>query len=66
MPLPPPGNDADHGPWSAPLPADEAERLAALHRLKILDTAPETAFDRVVGMAVDMFQVPIALISLVD
>jgi two-component sensor histidine kinase len=48
------------------LPSSEAQRLAALHRYDILDTAPETTFDRITAMAARLFQVPIAVISLVD
>ncbi|HYM73521.1 MAG TPA: MBL fold metallo-hydrolase, partial [Stellaceae bacterium] len=50
----------------APLPADEQQRLAALHRLAILDTEREERFDRLTRMASAMFDVPIALVSLVD
>ncbi|WP_242036476.1 PAS domain S-box protein [Leptolyngbya sp. FACHB-321] len=49
-----------------PLPANEPERLAALHRYKILDTPPEAVFDRLTRLAARLFNVPIALISLVD
>ena len=51
---------------AAPLPPDEAERLAALRELLILDTPPEERFDRIVRFAADEFDVPIALVSLVD
>ena len=51
---------------AAPLPADEAERLAALRGYAILDTPPEENFDRIVRLACRLFSVPIALISLVD
>jgi GAF domain-containing protein len=51
---------------SPPLPENEAERLAALRRLLLLDTPPEERFDRVVGFAAEEFDVPIVLISLVD
>lgn len=51
---------------AVPLPANEAERLAALRRYHILDTPPETAFDRITTLAARLFDVPIALISLVD
>jgi GAF domain-containing protein len=50
----------------APLPEDEAERLAALRALLILDTPPEARFDRIVEFAASEFDVPMALISLVD
>jgi len=51
---------------SAPIPANDDERLAALHALLVLDTPPEARFDRIVEFAVQEFEVPIALISLVD
>lgn len=50
----------------APIPANEAERLAALHRYKILDTPPEAAFDRITALAARLFNMPIVLVSLVD
>ena len=51
---------------TAPMPANEAERLVALHRYKILDMPPEAAFDRLTKLAARLFDTPIALISLVD
>ncbi|WP_199333871.1 PAS domain S-box protein [Oculatella sp. FACHB-28] len=51
---------------TTPIPTNEAERLAALHRYKILDTPPEAAFDRITRLAARLFDMPIALISLVD
>ena len=50
----------------APLPSDDEHRLQALHALLILDTPPEERFDRIVRFAADEFDVPIALISLID
>jgi len=47
-------------------PADEKERLKTLHSLNILDTPPQERFDRLVRMAKRIFNVPIALVSLVD
>ena len=49
-----------------PIPADERERLASLRALNILDTPPEERFDRVTRLARRLFDVPIALVSLVD
>jgi phosphoserine phosphatase RsbU/P len=51
---------------AAPIPAGEAERLADLRALKILDTPPEERFDRIVRLARRVFDVPIAYIALVD
>ncbi|MDJ0834798.1 MAG: sensor domain-containing diguanylate cyclase [Gammaproteobacteria bacterium] len=48
------------------LPADEEQRLNTLKSLNILDTAAEERFDRLTRMAKRMFDVPIALVSLVD
>jgi PAS domain S-box-containing protein len=53
-------------PLTTPIPANETERLAALHRYKILDTPPEAAFDRITTLAARLFDMPTALISLVD
>ena len=53
--------------WVQPRrPANEADRLAALRELAILDTAPEERFDRITRIATAAFEVPIALVSLVD
>ncbi len=51
---------------NAPLPGDEAERLAALHGLGVLDTAPEARFDRHTDDISAILDVPVALVSLVD
>lgn len=50
----------------APIPADDEARLAALRELLILDTPPEERFDRIVEFAAAEFDVPIALVSLID
>ncbi|WP_439521023.1 GAF domain-containing protein [Hydrogenophaga sp.] len=50
----------------APLPHNEAQRLRALRELLILDTPPEERFDRVAAFAAREFDVPMALVSLVD
>ena len=49
-----------------PVPDDEEQRLAALRRLRILDTGSEERFDRLVRVASALFDVPTALVSLVD
>ena len=46
--------------------ASEFERLNALRRYAILDTPPEGVFDRITGLAADMLEVPVAVVSLVD
>jgi signal transduction histidine kinase len=46
--------------------SNEHERIHALHALGILDTLPEERFDRITRMAQILFDVPIALVSLVD
>ena len=51
---------------AAALPANESERLAALWDLGILDTEPEERFDRYTELACSTFDVPIALMTLVD
>ncbi|MBT6484632.1 MAG: GAF domain-containing protein [Planctomycetaceae bacterium] len=50
----------------APLPANEAERLAALYRLEILDTPAEERFDRITRIAAELFDVPISYVALLD
>jgi len=50
----------------AALPADEEQRLAAVHRLKLLDTDTEERFDRHARIAAAALDAPIALVSLVD
>ncbi len=51
---------------AAPIPDNDDERLAALRALLILDTPPEQRFDRLIQFAADEFDVPIALLTLVD
>ena len=50
----------------ADLPPCEAERLAYLHRLDILDTPREQSFDDIAQLASTICDTPIAVVSLVD
>ena len=49
-----------------PIPPNEAERLAALRDLFVLDSEPEPLFDAITRLASEICRVPIALVSLVD
>ena len=46
--------------------SDESNRLDALQRLNLLDTPPSESFDRIVRMASQIFDLPIAAVSLTD
>ena len=48
------------------IPQDDAARLRTLHQFQIVNTIPEQIFDDYVAWAAQLFNVPIALISLVD
>ena len=48
------------------LPANEKQRLQALHALKLLDTKAEERYDRLTRMARRAFNVPHSMLSLVD
>jgi hypothetical protein len=50
----------------APVPANESERLKVLYECSILDTLPEPGFDDLTSLASAIFDVPIALVTLVD
>ena len=50
----------------ARLPENEAERVATLQSMNILDTPREDRFDRYTRITARIFDMPIALISLVD
>lgn len=51
---------------AAPPARHEDSRLATLRSLGILDTPPEERFDRITRVASALFDVPVALVSLVD
>lgn len=48
------------------IPENEAARMMAVRRYDILDTPPDGAFDRTTAIASRLFNVPIAIISIVD
>ena len=48
------------------IPADEDARIQALRSYAILDTPPAPSFDRLTRLAAHLFDVPIALVSLID
>lgn len=52
--------------YPAPTPFNEAQRLARLRLLEVLDTGPEPIFDALTRTASLICDVPIALLSLVD
>jgi hypothetical protein len=47
------------------VPANDAQRLAALQTYQLLGTTPDAVFDELVRLVAQLFEVPIALISLV-
>ena len=49
-----------------PIPVNEAERLGTLARYRILDTAPEEAYDSAARLAAMICGTPLAFVSLVD
>lgn len=48
-----------------PIPANEAHRLRAIEQYKLGGIGREPAFDRVTQLAADLFDVPMALVSIV-
>jgi hypothetical protein len=54
------------GAVPACIPEDEAERLAILRSVQLLDTPPEERFDRFTRLAARVFDVPISLLTFVD
>jgi sigma-B regulation protein RsbU (phosphoserine phosphatase) len=55
----------DDGP-SVAVSEEEGERLSAVRRYDVLDTPPDGAFDRITALAARLFEVPIALVTIVD
>ena len=50
----------------APIPDNESDRLAAVHRLAVLDTVPEKRFDDLTKEATERLLVPISTVTIVD
>src|SRR5262249_50769547 len=63
---PPRGSQGTATTMMTPRPANEAERLAALRALGVLDTPPEEGFDELTALAASICRAPIAIISLID
>jgi diguanylate cyclase (GGDEF)-like protein/PAS domain S-box-containing protein len=65
-------NEAADGLWHlngfqpARIPENDAARVAALHSLGLLDSAPTEAFDQVTRLTAKALGVPIVLVTLVD
>jgi EAL domain-containing protein (putative c-di-GMP-specific phosphodiesterase class I) len=53
-------------PSGQPIPAQEAKRLAALRRYRVLDTAYEAIFDDIAAAAARVCGAPMSALSLVD
>lgn len=49
-----------------PLPEKESERLTKLRSYNIVDSLPEEEYDRVVRLATKLFDVPTAVVSLIE
>jgi two-component sensor histidine kinase len=48
------------------IPESESQRMAAVRRYDVLDTPPDGVFDHITALAARRFNVPIAIISIVD
>ena len=60
------GDAAGEGFMEAPTPADDRVRVAALHSSGALDPRAKSLFDVAAKRAADIFDVPMALVSLID
>jgi phosphoserine phosphatase RsbU/P len=59
-------NDTQTRSITAHIPVNDPERLAAVRRYDVLDTPPDGSFDRITALAASIFDVPIALVTIVD
>lgn len=48
------------------MPRNETDRLATLHGLQLLDSKADDGFDRLTELATQIFDVPMAMITLID
>lgn len=55
----------DRAPWRSPDPAEE-RRVAALHSLELIESAPEREFDAVVSLAAALLGTDWAAVTLID
>ncbi len=53
-------------PRGFPVPASEEERLAGLSGYGFLDGKPQDVLDQICRLAADIFNTPVALVSLID
>lgn len=51
---------------SAPIPANESERLQSLYDYRVLDSDTESQFDELTALASSICQTPVSLVSLID
>ncbi len=51
---------------SVPTPSNESERLNALSKIALIDSAPDAYFDGLVALAAQICNAPIALFTLID
>ena len=51
---------------TAPIPANDFERLRALYALNLLDSKPDQSFDRITRICRELFDVPSTAVCLVD
>jgi PAS domain S-box-containing protein len=60
------GVQVTQGDSAGSIPPNEAQRLAVVRQLRLLDTAPEERFDRFTRLAGAALGMPVALLTLVD